>query len=551
MKSKNLILDATHIVYTKAANSGFLPSKVKSIGKELKVIMDFFAIDQTKAMVISMVIQESFIEGDVEIKRLAQYFGITPRQAYIVYECIEGLFQIGYIQKEERGFQTKKKKISLMGSVMEAVLKNDNTKLKPKTIADMASILSEFAKLQLLCKRGNLSTTQYIRQVERLCNNSAHIPAVQYLLSLQLPSEELVMFFYVANLTFQGRDLVEVNDVIREVTSDVAEYYEWCAKFRTQNTQLFKENLVELSFFELGLDTDISLTQIARERIFSNVDNLLKNYFKPSLSKLVTPSSIAPVELIYDASTVSRMEMLTKAVDDGNYNQLCTKLKERNLRGGLTILLHGYPGTGKTETVYQLARKSDRVILRLEISTIKNMWVGESEKNIKKVFQEYKQAKRVYDKHPILLFNEADAIFGKRRNVDSAVDQMENSLQNILLQELEEFDGILIATTNLTQNLDQAFERRFLYKVHFDIPSVESRYKLLSTAFNGINSVELYSIANAYSITGSMIENLKRKMTLAELTDNSYVATPDSIKQLLEGEGMTPTRRSIGFAYGG
>lgn len=91
------------------------------------------------------------------------------------------------------------------------------------------------------------------------------------------------------------------------------------------------------------------------------------------------------------------------------------------------------------------------------------MWVGESEKNIKGIFDDYKQKVKQSVKAPILLFNEADAIIGKRQvGAERAVEKMENSIQNIILQEIEQLDGILIATTNLAENMDKAFERHFL-----------------------------------------------------------------------------------------
>jgi SpoVK/Ycf46/Vps4 family AAA+-type ATPase len=186
-----------------------------------------------------------------------------------------------------------------------------------------------------------------------------------------------------------------------------------------------------------------------------------------------------------------------------------------------------------------------------KISQIRGMWVGESEKNLKGIFREYSQAKKSFEQHPILLFNEADAIFSRRRNINTSVDQMENSMQNILLQELEDFEGIMIATTNLTQNLDPAFERRFLHKVYFDLPSEEVRYKLLSTAFCDLPKVELQSLAQEYNLTGSTIENIKRKITLMELTEFEYQIDSNILKALLSEESLMPVRKQIGFKING
>lgn len=110
-----------------------------------------------------------------------------------------------------------------------------------------------------------------------------------------------------------------------------------------------------------------------------------------------------------------------------------------------------------------MALWTGRDLIQVNVSEVKSMWVGESEKNIKGIFDDYKQKVKQSVKAPILLFNEADAIIGKRQvGAERAVEKMENSIQNIILQEIEQLDGILIATTNLAENMDMAFERRFL-----------------------------------------------------------------------------------------
>jgi SpoVK/Ycf46/Vps4 family AAA+-type ATPase len=113
-----------------------------------------------------------------------------------------------------------------------------------------------------------------------------------------------------------------------------------------------------------------------------------------------------------------------------------------------------------------------------EISETKSKWFGESEKRIKAVFDRYHGLVKEKGIAPILLFNEADAVLGKRRELTQSrlgPDQTENAIQNIILQEMENLNGILIATTNMTVNLDKVFERRFLYKIEFDKPDTEAK----------------------------------------------------------------------------
>ena len=146
---------------------------------------------------------------------------------------------------------------------------------------------------------------------------------------------------------------------------------------------------------------------------------------------------------------------------------------------------------------------------------MKSKWVGESEKKIQGLFSKYEAMVKKYDICPILLFNEADAIISKRSdNVSAAVDKMENACQNIILQAMENLTGIMIATTNLTNNLDSAFERRFLYKICFDKPTIDTRRQIWKSMLPFLSYEEARSLARDYDFSGGQIENIARKQAV-------------------------------------
>jgi SpoVK/Ycf46/Vps4 family AAA+-type ATPase len=212
------------------------------------------------------------------------------------------------------------------------------------------------------------------------------------------------------------------------------------------------------------------------------------------------------------------------------------------------MLFHGLPGTGKTELVKQLALKHQRSIYQVDISSIKDMWVGESEKNLKKVFREYGDALKYNRLTPILLFNEADAILGLRTTVQHSVDQMYNSLQNILLQELEDMKGIFIATTNLINNIDGAFDRRLLYKQKFELPDNITRLKILESHFPDINSDKLMEIAACYELSGGQIQNIKRKLMADQLLFSNTSQNESLFMEYVVSEvGFRSANRKIGY----
>ena len=150
---------------------------------------------------------------------------------------------------------------------------------------------------------------------------------------------------------------------------------------------------------------------------------------------------------------------MEKSAQPSRFRNYRKALERNGLSKGVTAIFYGAPGTGKTETVYQLAKKTGRDICMVELSQTKSKWFGESEKRVRQIFVDYAEMLRNCDREPILFINEADGLFSKRGNVggnSSSSDHTVNTMQNILLQCLEDFEGILVATTNLNGNLDKA-----------------------------------------------------------------------------------------------
>ena len=186
--------------------------------------------------------------------------------------------------------------------------------------------------------------------------------------------------------------------------------------------------------------------------------------------------------------------------------------------------------------------------MQVNVSEIKSKWVGDSEKNVKALFDDYRCKVRECEVTPILLFNEADAIIGKRKSgAENAVDKMENSLQNIILQEMETLDGILIATTNLEQNMDKAFERRFLYKIKFNKPSVEARQHIWQTMIPSLSADAAFQLATRYDFSGGQIENIARHHAIDSIL---HGADADDLQTLIshcDRERLENKVRRIGF----
>ena len=287
----------------------------------------------------------------------------------------------------------------------------------------------------------------------------------------------------------------------------------------------------------------------------------LLSAYKPSHSKcrrnmsnanrfLKSHDTIKEKPLFFNESEQQQIERLTCLLSVENFPSIQQRLEEQGMRKGFACLFYGGPGTGKTESVLQIARQTGRDLMQVDIAGLRDKYVGESEKNIKSVFARYRDLCKNSDIQPILFFNEADAIINKRtENIQHSVDKMDNAIQNIILQEIENLDGILIATTNLTCNLDKAFERRFLFKVEFHKPNTDVKARIWSSMLKDISADDAQQLAAHFDFSGGQIENIARQLTIDYILSGKY-ATLDEIEKYCRAElldNKKERRPVIGF----
>lgn len=290
------------------------------------------------------------------------------------------------------------------------------------------------------------------------------------------------------------------------------------------------------------------LTGKAKAELFADLH--LTDQQTKQKSLLLDCTTFAARELFYNPSAQRQIDRLGELLAPERFAEIQQRLEAGGMRKGFACLFYGAPGTGKTETVYQLARRTGRDLMVVDVSQIKSCWVGESEKNIKRAFDRYRSYVRQSERAPILLFNEADAVLGIRQEgAQRAVEKMENSIQNIILQEMEQLDGILIATTNLTQNLDRAFERRFLYKIEFEKPSREAKSRIWRSMIPTLDERMAATLAERYDFSGGQIENIARKRTVDMIlqgAEPSFEQLDEYCRSEMLGQSGR-SRRPVGF----
>ena len=259
-------------------------------------------------------------------------------------------------------------------------------------------------------------------------------------------------------------------------------------------------------------------------------------------------------DVVLNPKTRETLNALLKQVDKEVMNRLkAWGIKDKKKGIEARIIFYGVAGTGKTVTALALAKSLKKDVLSFDCSKILSMYVGESEKNVRNIFDTYKDLSLKTKSEPILLLNEADQFLSSRTSQGmNGSEKMHNQMQNIFLEQIERFEGILIATTNLLENIDKAFSRRFNYKIEFSKPNVEQRLqlweKLLPPALPLEENFDLNKLST-YDLTGGQIELvIKNTAFKIAVEDDPLFKVTDFIEQIdKELKSMFDSENKVGF----
>ncbi len=518
---KQTLLRCIGKVYEQSKRSKLELPFFKSVDGELKILSEYFNVSRTQSLIIAMVFALNYKDSTVDLKDLIDYFGCNPMKLLEYSDDFEVLYAKGILKKRKTTSRVRVKlsndQYTVNEQITKAILANQPMPVVEKEdYKDVVELLREIFKLGEQRANEEIMTEELFEQTKDLIGSNLQFPMIERIYNFQLPIEDATFYLFLLWRTINGNEGTNIGYLAEAMFDNTSERVNYVQKVLYSKNDLKDRNLIEIVEADFFNDTEIIISDTTVKMLQEYGLKLYANKRKPD--NIIEPVNIQPKTLIFNDIERQQLDMLKTLLEEDNFRETQTRLQSKGLPKGITALLHGSPGTGKTETVFQVAKETNREIVKVDISKSKSMWFGESEKIIKRIFTDYRSHAKNCERMPILLFNEADAIISKRKeNGNSNVSQTENTIQNIILEELETFDGIFFATTNLARNLDTAFERRFLFKIEFHKPNTAVKAKIWSTKLPQLTDLECETLAGLYDFSGGQIDNIVRKNEIQEI----------------------------------
>lgn len=528
-------------------NSHLASTKLKALEFHFQPLKTFLNCTREQSLLFSLIFYQTLESGNADFNDLARHLEIPVMRLLKYKPDIDFLVKRRLVRQETRIGFFQKMGISFFvpSNVIDGLLKNRNS-FNTGKLNDSFDFVARVVELMNASKE-NAGGFEILKEdFTELCSENNNLYISTILRGTDIPPEQVFIMIFAVYKMMNGEEDTSLSEACEFLEGQKSFQLSVRRSFINKSNTLIKRGFLELTPGMFRHDTDLRITEKGLEYLFGNEAEKFIIQSEKTKDE-IHPEKIPLIKLWFNAEESRLLKNLEEILEFENFERIVQTMKAKNMKPGFTILLYGSPGTGKTESVYQLARITGRSILPVDISQSKSMWFGESEKQIKGIFEKYKMMTSKSKVCPIMLFNEADGIFGKRTtSINSPVSQTLNAMQNIILQEMEDFEGIMIATTNLTENLDNAFDRRFLYKVKFETPKLETRIQIMHDKLPFLTPEAIGQLCGHFSLTGGQMANIAKKCSIHELLNGTLPGFA-AIEQFCKEERGLTDKKKLGF----
>ncbi len=557
-ETTNHVLNSIEKIATQADDSKLGIAFMKRCAPAARIVAEYLECSEIQAILFSVVCNLNFKRVSVDVDDISSYLECPPIKVmkYITdFEalCISRILRRDYVGRSARGRRSinlQQIQYIVNKDLIDAILKNEKFTARKSEKLDRYGFLEAVKELIDEKENGKSTFDEMNGEINRLMEENRHQEWIRELSLMDLGDSNVAIYLYMCYSFITDNTAVDLGEMLKTILPDLRDQITVRKELIESDNILVRKDMVELEDGFFRTDRSVCLTEYGINFFLQEDRKVFTQKKEKSKMGLIPASEIVPKRLYFSREEEEKLKFLTSTLMPSNHARLSARMRQAGMKEGVAVLLYGPPGTGKTESAYQLARRTGRNVKQVIISETKSMWFGQSEKLIKGIFDNYRKLVENSKVAPILLFNEADAIFSSRKQIgNSSVDQTENAIQNIILQEMEDLKGILVATTNLTQNLDKAFERRFLYKILFEIPTPEIMASIWRSKIKGLKRKDASMLAQHYQLSGGQIDNVVRKCLMNRVLHGD-MPSMDEIMALCTDEVMERQQYSrIGFQF--
>jgi SpoVK/Ycf46/Vps4 family AAA+-type ATPase len=492
--------------------------------EELNFIANYFNITAEEAVFIVIIFSMELAEDSCDLKYIKEYLHLGDFEFIKYTKYIDDLIKKGLVDKKYRQHNSSRSgrfELRINPFLYDYVIEN---KVIPQNIVPMVDsdiewigLVAHFIEDEL----ENITENDISFEYEKLCKRIKNSELQKFMTDSKLSLNNSLLLIKTIWSNYLGINYTSLDEIIHALYPSKYKHFSENKQLKEERHPLITKGLIQSKPAKFLDGIQVRVTESFRAKLKKMGIVIESKDEKESTN--FNYKNIVETPLFFSEELHTQISKLEEILEEENYQKVKKRMQEKGMQAGVTTLFFGAPGTGKTECVLQFAKKSKRNVIHVDISETKSMWYGQSEKQIKRIFSEYKEQYQEQEKAPILLLNEADAVLGKRKQGgNSSTDSTENAMQNILLEEMEKFEGILIATTNLAANLDTAFDRRFLFKVKFETPTSEQRHKIWQIKLPDYNPQALVQAANEFELSGGQIQNVVRKLEIDYILNGAY-----------------------------
>lgn len=546
------LIDLISLIAKGLRHSELSDDALANVSNQCKILANYLNVNEQQAMLFAVVFVLYAKLPSVNIRELYSFFNIDFIEGLKFRFDIEVLLNKELIDFEEYYSKQRRKRnlintgLIIPESVINSIYTNCELKQKQVEKLDIYEFCDTVTAYINDRYEDKIDTNDLFRYIKELEEANTEIEGIEYLLKMRLLIEERILLYVMIYDMTTTANFTSIERILKAIYDNARLRLNKFRELIFKKNVLFDLEYINLHEAKFSNDAQLELTSFGME-ILLGEDAILYQVKKKN-KDILSHEEIKPVELFFDSKLKQEIEFLSDSLKNENFVEIKMRLAQKNMVTGINTILYGSPGTGKTELCYQLAKKTGRDIFQIDLSKVKNSLFGESEKQVKQIFEKYNNLLSKSEIAPILLINECDGLFSKRfSNTQRSTDQTINTIQNILLEELEKFQGILLATSNLPENLDLAFERRFLFKIEFQKPSIAVKLKIWKSKLNWIDDEFAAELAEQFDLSGGQIHNVVRKVIMQEVLSGKLPSKNEIIDFCIAEIIIKKTMNKIGY----